>query len=244
MSPSRPSSRGEGTKERILHLVGNLSPRGNLSLVDGDPKHRILHVVTSLRDENSSLRAEIVQLRDELAQVYALAGPLIEAVGPERLQIEAARDEEQLMVVPESNAVGSSLGSSSLSSDSEKQKRWIEKRSTVAAYDLIGADASDDVPTLKQKYRKEQLRMHPDKGGSHEDFLYLQAAATKLANKRQSFAAAIGNPTAGRRVSANTSNPTNGANSGKYQELESDRLALEPGSLALEAPATGSSQIC
>ena len=60
------------------------------------------------------------------------------------------------------------------------------------SYSVLGGSAADDANSLRQKYRKEMLKRHPDKGGSHNEFLEVQKAAKYLAQKRASFAALIG----------------------------------------------------
>jgi len=100
-------------------------------------------------------------------------------------------------------------------------------RSTVVAYEVLGASADDDAATLKKKYRKQLIENHPDKGGEHEDFIELQEAADKLANKRASFAQAIGRPAKSQVDQASCPAP------GDVPELEG-QVALEAGHAALQ----------
>merc|ERR1719230_812418 len=80
--------------------------------------------------------------------------------------------------------------------------RSAAPRCTVMSYGILGASQDDCAQTLKKKYRGELMKAHPDKGGKHEDFLEVQAAADKLASKRASFAEAIGRPVRERAMSA------------------------------------------
>lgn len=56
----------------------------------------------------------------------------------------------------------------------------------------MGASSDDSAQIVKEKYRAGLLRNHPDRGGSHEDFLELQASIDYIANKRASVATATG----------------------------------------------------
>merc|ERR1719265_872681 len=102
----------------------------------GNVKQQILSLVGRLKDKVRTLETENAELRAELAQVYELAGPLISAVDPDSLQIETLPQGEESIV----EADGFDMGTSEYysMSDTEKKRAWTEKRSTVAAYALIG----------------------------------------------------------------------------------------------------------
>lgn len=185
--PSRPSSRGQASQS---------------------PKERILRLVAQLSKENMQLRGENAVLRAELADVFRVAQPLIEAA-PCALENQAA--EQQPDCAPEEEGIPADVGPR------------FQMRPTLMAYHKLGANELDNADSLKAKYRDKQKQLHPDKGGSHEDFLELQNAAEKLTQKRASFAAVLGRTASGENPAA----------SGTGKEIESDWLPLEAGWTAL-----------
>jgi len=166
------------------------------------PKDRVLHLFVQLQRENQELRIENERLKSELDDVFALAQLILDCLP---VDPSDASETLSMQLVPAGAAEAASrtdvvvVSGSELCSEGEAaeepklpQKCRTAGRATLLAYETLGAEAQDCSPTLKQKYRSEQLRLHPDKGGSHDDFLKLQCAADKLASKRASFAAAIG----------------------------------------------------
>lgn len=118
---------------------------------------------------------------------------LEEAAGEENEENEHAAIEDEEESSEEDLAdVGAAIGRGRGKGGKGAGGRGSERRGTMEAYEVLGATGEDDAATLRQKYHKSMKANHPDKGGDHEDFIQVQAAADKLAGRRSSFAEAIG----------------------------------------------------
>jgi len=179
-------------------------------------REHILEAFRKLQAQVKALEADNARVLRQNAELRARlgAGDALGALA--HLDLSLGDD-----LVP-SGCCGSGGGTSSSSAGGSSRRAF---RCTLVSYEMLGASAQDSAAELKTKYRQELLKVHPDKGGTHEGFVEVQGAIDYIAGKRDSVAETLGRPVAEPAAAAGT-------------ELGGPQSALAPPPIAaLEAPA-------
>eukprot|EP01031_Cornospumella_fuschlensis_P026409 gene26409-31911_t len=67
---------------------------------------------------------------------------------------------------------------------SQAREKLDEHRADINAYATLGVSRNASEADIKAAYRKQSLKYHPDKGGSHEKFLSVKNAYDSLIDKK------------------------------------------------------------
>eukprot|EP00404_Azadinium_spinosum_P002348 CAMPEP_0180430668 /NCGR_PEP_ID=MMETSP1036_2-20121128/8005_1 /TAXON_ID=632150 /ORGANISM="Azadinium spinosum, Strain 3D9" /LENGTH=203 /DNA_ID=CAMNT_0022436411 /DNA_START=32 /DNA_END=643 /DNA_ORIENTATION=- len=148
-------------KQRVLELFRELENR-----------------VRNLEAENTCLLAQNLAFREHMGDEASLA--VLKGAGLEST--------DHVFLQGVGDAISEQSSNIKNTGEETSEEKSVPGRKTIMSHGTLGTAADDSAEVVKRKYRAKLLQEHPDKGGSHEQFLEVQASIEYIASKRQSVA--------------------------------------------------------